>query len=697
MVRVVGLPRRGDRDDPSRTDNIAPMPPHRHPSTPSGSEPQYHRLLCTSNFKTPLCETKTSAKNLERSSAISQRTHLNFPNRSAFQFFAFSSMKFTKFCINNFKGIKSLELDLKKAPTSSIITLIGLNESGKTTVLEALNYFSYKPETIDILNIPGAIIKDVHDAIPLSERGNFNGSISIEAHLEFDPSDMIATRKYALESHNFSITAPITKLVINQVYPFKNSEFQSGGKTSYWTYTLIGRYPGKRSSVTPPAPSAEWQGITKFIGTRIPAILFFPSFLAEIPDRIYLDDEEDRLSHHYASIIQDILSSIDHTLSSKKHIADRLKEGSARDLKNLDGLLLQMSTTVTASILGDWAEVFGLKMNNRSVVFSAGIDSRQKAYVQIKIKDSDGYYAIAERSLGFRWFFGFVLLIGFRSFRRSSLPNPIYLLDEPAANLHPAAQLKVRDALSRFSKSATIIFATHSQHLINPKWLEGAYIVKNDGSREDFDVGSKIDSTNIEVIRYREFVSKNPSLTTYFKPVLDVLDYVPSDLEFKYPTLFVEGKNDFYCFKYFSDLIIGAKHDWRVVPASGSSAMDSLIGWYLGWAKEFYIVLDSDEAGKKQRTRYLEEFGPALTNRICLLSDINPKWIKSEIEDLIAPNDASMIVSTCFSATEVSKGILNRAIQQLLMSGTPVNISDQTKSNFSQCFDFISNRFKTGS
>ena len=46
-------------------------------------------------------------------------------------------MYFTKFHIENFKGIRSMDLDLSE-PGAGIFTLIGLNESGKTTILEAL-------------------------------------------------------------------------------------------------------------------------------------------------------------------------------------------------------------------------------------------------------------------------------------------------------------------------------------------------------------------------------------------------------------------------------------------------------------------------------------------------------------------------------------------------------------------------------
>ncbi len=51
-------------------------------------------------------------------------------------------MRYTKFTIKKFKGIEELELDLTKYPVGKIFPLVGLNESGKTTILEAIIFFS---------------------------------------------------------------------------------------------------------------------------------------------------------------------------------------------------------------------------------------------------------------------------------------------------------------------------------------------------------------------------------------------------------------------------------------------------------------------------------------------------------------------------------------------------------------------------
>ena len=57
-------------------------------------------------------------------------------------------MRFLKFEIENFKGIEKATLDLTKLRTANVVTLIGLNESGKTTILEAINSFSPDREGI---------------------------------------------------------------------------------------------------------------------------------------------------------------------------------------------------------------------------------------------------------------------------------------------------------------------------------------------------------------------------------------------------------------------------------------------------------------------------------------------------------------------------------------------------------------------
>lgn len=57
-------------------------------------------------------------------------------------------MRFSKFEITNFRGIQSATLDLSRVPNEAVNVLVGLNESGKTTVRSNQSFsIKSKPET----------------------------------------------------------------------------------------------------------------------------------------------------------------------------------------------------------------------------------------------------------------------------------------------------------------------------------------------------------------------------------------------------------------------------------------------------------------------------------------------------------------------------------------------------------------------
>ena len=75
-------------------------------------------------------------------------------------------MRYTQFRFKNFKGIENITLPL----TGDVTTLIGLNESGKTTILEAIFCFSYGAENLDMLD-PGMVsLRDPERWVPVSKR-----------------------------------------------------------------------------------------------------------------------------------------------------------------------------------------------------------------------------------------------------------------------------------------------------------------------------------------------------------------------------------------------------------------------------------------------------------------------------------------------------------------------------------------------
>ena len=297
-------------------------------------------------------------------------------------------------------------------------------------------------------------------------------------------------------------------------------------------------------------------------------------------------------------------------------------------------------------------------------------------------------FHLRDRSLGFRWFFVFLLLTQFRGYRKNEDKQVIFLFDEPAANLSQKAQKQLISSLEQISDKCTIIYTTHSQHLINPNWLEGAYVVTNDACDEGEQDFSAQD-TNIKLYRYREFVDKFPQKVSYFQPILDVLEYVPNELEMCGNVTILEGKNDYYTLNYFFKVILN-KEDLKLVPGMSCSNVDTLISLYRGWGKEFAVLLDSDQAAKTSKKRYIDIFGKIVEDKLYTLDDINSDWGNKNMEKIISEDEKYKIQLKCFpDSAKYSKNLYNKAIQELLMRNEKIEISDETRENFKNIYKFL--------
>ena len=154
--------------------------------------------------------------------------------------------------------------------------------------------------------------------------------------------------------------------------------------------------------------------------------------------------------------------------------------------------------------------------------------------------------------------------------------------------------------------------------MINPDWLETTYVVKNNGLDYKTDaVDYSARKTDITITPYRSFVASHPNETNYYQPILDVLDYYPSRLEFIPHSVILEGKNDYYILR-FAQFILGDTKYSRIniIPGTSSSNMDPIIKLYIGWGQEFVVILDSDKEGKKQKERYEAIFESMLNDKI---------------------------------------------------------------------------------
>jgi predicted ATP-dependent endonuclease of OLD family len=265
----------------------------------------------------------------------------------------------------------------------------------------------------------------------------------------------------------------------------------------------------------------------------------------------------------------------------------------------------------------------------------------------------------------------------------------LFLFDEPAANLHARAQGELLQSLERIAiGNNRVIYSTHSPHMIDPKWLSGAYIVENkaldyeDVRSDAFDT----QPTKIEVKTYRDFVSQHPDRTSYFQPVLERLQYVAPALIGEPPYLVVEGITDYFAFRL---AIEGVKEKKRrpkinLLPAFGGA--NSMITILRSWGQAFAVLLDDDLAGRKEANRYRNEWF-LLDTQVFTLGDLDAAYAGKRMEKLLSDDTlANISQRTAFAGTPNKKQI-GLALSEALANSNSGILSNTTAATFLDILD----------
>lgn len=151
----------------------------------------------------------------------------------------------------------------------------------------------------------------------------------------------------------------------------------------------------------------------------------------------------------------------------------------------------------------------------------------------------------------------------------------------------------------------------------------------------------------------------------------------------------MEGKNDYYTFKYINEIIFGNQFELNFYPGNGADRNDYIIATYLSWGRDFSILLDGDKAGLEARKRYVKEFGRTVEDKIITLKDINPTFAFAT-ESLFTEQELLQIIQTFDPvATEFNKSKFNTALQDLYVQEQPIELSEKTVQNFADILNFF--------
>lgn len=601
-------------------------------------------------------------------------------------------MKYTSFIIKKFKGIDTVNIDFSN---NRVITLVGLNESGKTTIMEAINLF-YKM-------LKGNEPTEMELKTFRPKGAGFTGNIEISGLLSFEEDDKIKIQNYWKNILNKK-----TKLIIPETfsyaYKFNFSLDKYLKDKSVRTCEFKIKTSNAKSNLVT-SNKADWQKVIGFINTDIvPETLFYDDFIFEIPQKIqfikkdslpgtiFSSDINVDLNETWQFVMDDILKSTNSNFTSfQERIVDNWDDDQSLAKQHLSEMEGKLNEVITKR----WKDLFvetGKKLNFEKIQLSCVPDGN---YLNISfdvITTTHKSFKIDERSKGCKWFFSFLL---FTEFRKNRTKNILFLLDEPASNLHSSAQIKIIDALGELSKDALVLYATHSHHLIKVEWLSGAYIIINEILENDLSGDMTFfDKANITAKKYYTYVGEGlgDDKVSYFQPILDALDYKPSHVEPIPNICILEGKNDWYTFKYFQDIILKDTYQYNFYPGAGATKLYDIIRLYLSWGKDFLVIIDGDKEGEDAKASYIKEFGDLIEKRIFTLKDILN--ISDPTEKLIEEKDKQDLYFNVFGSKSTKKKNLNLAINQLLATKKEVLVSSKTSDRFNTIFKFIQNYYK---
>ena len=542
-------------------------------------------------------------------------------------------MKIEKVRIKNFKSVVDSG-DIYFEPDLTI--LAGKNESGKSTVLEALEAFN----------------KDIafnteYQSLQVQKQGT---SISITFILTKQELETYLKRIKVLHNElpefvKLTVTKSSNQIIVidedsRKLFGFSNAHFSFPDIKNI--PVLINKQIGELKAIYEQATTSKLvfldfgsneaylHYLDTFKKAKQPEALI-KNTLLNISFTKILNNIESTAVHHVHvlskwQILIDMLPNFILFKSFESIVPDEfvIKEG----LKNKVGQFIakQLGLTVFSFLTPD--ERTKIKAKNKINQELQGHYlqnwSQDKAYIQLEysgekatvwIVENDEFFKPSQRSRGKQWHLSFFFSI--ESDFQSNKTN-IILIDEPGLYLHAKAQEDIYNFLLQTSQKGQIIFSTHSPYLMNGEEIHRIRLVH----KETIEKGTTVDGSLI-------FKSDKETLTPVLTAIGVGLNQGIVGIDKKYNVV-VEGLSDYFYLNIFKRLL--NINEINFISGGGAGNMGYIIAILSGWGTEVLYLFDKDQGGK-DGTKKLKNW-EIDTERILKVYDGN-----QAIEDMFSVND----------------------------------------------------------
>lgn len=588
-------------------------------------------------------------------------------------------MKLIKVQIHKFKSFESdQEFDLD----DNVTILVGMNESGKTSVLESIaktNYFQEDEQFKFSLthDFPRREKKKVEKSGENPKAITCTYEISEELLEEisedvgenvFLTKEFSLTTRYDNKQRTFGgISADKKKFIEQKTKELNISSNATNEKLE--KIKSLAQFDELAATFKDENYVTAFEELKKYFEF----VWKFDNPIEEYITRKYLDENLPKFLYY------DEYYSLPSRISIEKLESSQLNENEYKTAKALFELadintteLLKASNfedfiaelEATEAIISE--ELFKYWQTNRNIQISFRIDkiedtdSRNNTRIvehvlDIRVKGKRVSLPLRNRSKGFNWFFSF--LVWFKKIQEDEHSNYILLLDEPGLNLHASAQADLMRFLEDLSEDYQIIYTTHSPFMISSENLNRVRTVL------ETDKGSVISDSIQE---------KDPN--TLF-PLQAALGYdIAQNLFVSKKNLLVEGVSDLIALTAISGILEAEnreslRDDITIVPTGGLEKVATFISLLRGSKLEIACLLDSytDAKGKAKMDKMIA--GKIIhKSKVRFFDEFLDSHSKADLEDLFTKSDYLKLFNSAFKElANIKETDLNSAIPQIII------------------------------
>jgi len=597
-------------------------------------------------------------------------------------------MRYKRFVIHNYRAITGpLDIDLDKR---SLTPIIGVNESGKTTILQAVFAFDHYNDRLN----GGRHLKDTSNLYRTS-----SPSAVVEAVIEMTKAELNDAISDC-EDQNNDLRSDLSALKRRRAIPTTVTIRRDLKLLSYsWGLDRFG------------SPEVQHALATSVIG-YLPYILFFDDFRDKVEEKIEITSGGKGTAAGWLSIVDQLFRQTDQAFS-------------VFDLPGLEGrrrrtVLAKVQRRLNETLTREWQ---GFRLDERdalkiSIDFDQEVQELQVAspplpnpsaqpaglpklpatapvppqpspqrvvrnFIKFDVVETDSsgdehFFFISDRSKGFYWFFNFVMKLEFNPKFVEGSTQTIYLLDEPGSYLHAFAQRKLCQKLRRLSENNCVIYCTHSHYLLDPETIPVTRIT----------IADKDGNGNVSLIPITSYRSSGSPKRSALEPVLDALEIRPFALDLinTRATVITEGIYDYFSLELFRN-----NRSISILPSVGADSIKYHVSLLIAWQVDFRALWDNDDEGRAKYERAGELFGPTIAEQNFRLLPAGSRGHRRIMQDLFDGADLVSVRNKLELAQDCS---FERTIHALFYSPRRAELvqamCQTTKQNFEELFQSLS-------